>query len=106
VSPQGGEDAEVQSHPNRELEMAHDVDQLARRVMAPQDFRALGFLHVRDHGMAMLNVSLLQWHEDDICVVAFDNEIGRVREQGVVLVRIDVRRGWAWLSHGEPNQTS
>ena len=100
------EDQEVKAHADGELEAAHEVQDLARRVAAPQDLGALRVLHVSDDGVAVLNVGLLHRHEHDVGVVAFDDEVRGVREQRVVLVGIDVRRRRARLSDREADEMS
>ena len=41
--------------------------------------------------VAVLHVGLLHRNEDDVGVVSLDDEVRGVREQRVVLVRVDVR---------------
>ena len=55
--------------------------------------------------MAVLHIVLyLHGHEDERGAVPVHHEIGGVRQQLVVMTDIELRRGFARLSHGEPDE--
>src|ERR1043166_9097565 len=94
----------MKSHADRELEPTDEIQDLSRRVLAPQDLGPLRVLHVSDHRMTVLNVSLLHWYEDDVRVISLADEVRRVGKQGIVVVGLDVGSGGTGLSDGEADQ--
>ena len=59
---------------------------------------------MRDDRVAVLHVGLLHRDEHDFGVVALDDEVGGIREQRVVLVRVDVGSRRTGLSDGESDE--
>ncbi len=88
----GGEDQEMQTHPDDEVEMVHQSEQLPRAVVPLQDMGAVGRLHAGDHRVGVPDVVALHGHEDDLGGKAVHDEVGRVREQLVVAVLVEVGR--------------
>jgi hypothetical protein len=58
----------MQAHADRKLESAHEIENLARGVFAPENLRAFRAAHVGHDGVVVLNVDLLHWDEHHIGV--------------------------------------
>jgi hypothetical protein len=103
-SAQGREDQEVQPHAHREVELSHESQDLPGRVPAPENFSSLRVLHVGNHAVAVLDIGPFHRDEHDVGVIPVDHEVCRVRQQCVVIFRVDVRGGGTRLSHREADQ--
>lgn len=103
-SAQGREDQEVQPHAHREVELSHESHDLPGRVPAPENFSSLRVLHVGYHAVAVLDIGPFHRDEHDVGVIPVDHEVCRVRQQCVVIFRVDVRGGGTRLSHREADQ--
>jgi hypothetical protein len=77
---------------------------LAGRVPAPEDFGTLRVLHVGHHAVAVLYIGAFHGDKHDIGLIPFDHEVRRVRQQRIVIFRVDVRGGGTGLSHREADQ--
>ena len=86
------ENEEMQTHPDRKVEVFHEGEHLAGGVGALQHAGPVGIGHLRKHRVAVLKVEHPAFHrnEDQVGVKPLDQVVDGVGEQCVILIGIEI----------------